>query len=462
MEEGSYDEADATRNALANVLSRARGTPDPEPAAARGGPARGREGKPERRPTGRPAEQREWRDPEACTVFVRNLALDATQSELKAAMEKFGKVTSCRIVVDKATGASAGKAFVEFVAPADAAQACKLSAEVQLGRTKGLNLNGRVLKLHPMLDGKNIKQLAVDKARKERHQKDKRNLYLSKEGHIEPDSGAGRDLSKGDRELRERSYFERMEKLKNPNNMLNPFRLLLRNLPDDMDSKGLKALCIRAVKARATQQSPQVVHAKVLFDAEKGRSRCRGFVEFASSDHSLTALRHLNNNPEIFGKARRPVVEFAVDNIVKKRKHDSNLAKSKRPLKPEKKKATKLPKPAKPAKAAPAAAEEGRKPPRAAEGKKGRKSGAGPAEKRKRKPAAEGAAAAPSKPKKPRQDAAEQRGQRAAAAAKPAKKREKGQGRKGSKGGQTDRFDDLVKDYRKSFQASQGDLNSWF
>ena len=49
-------------------------------------------------------------------------------------------------------------------------------------------------------------------------------------------------------------------------------------------------------------------------DAEgKPRSRGIGFVEFEEHEHALAALRTLNNNPEVFGKARRPIVEFAVE-----------------------------------------------------------------------------------------------------------------------------------------------------
>lgn len=38
------------------------------------------------------------------------------------------------------------------------------------------------------------------------------------------------------------------------------------------------------------------VHGKV-----KGQSLGYGFAEFQEHEHALTALRHINNNPEIFG-----------------------------------------------------------------------------------------------------------------------------------------------------------------
>ncbi len=43
------------------------------------------------------------------------------------------------------------------------------------------------------------------------------------------------------------------------------------------------------------------------------RSRGYGFVEFASHALALAALRQLNNNPELFGPDRRPIVTFALD-----------------------------------------------------------------------------------------------------------------------------------------------------
>jgi nucleolar protein 4 len=41
--------------------------------------------------------------------------------------------------------------------------------------------------------------------------------------------------------------------------------------------------------------------------------------------HALAALRAVNNNPTIFGKDRRPIVEFALEDARAARKHDLNL-----------------------------------------------------------------------------------------------------------------------------------------
>ena len=38
-----------------------------------------------------------------------------------------------------------------------------------------------------------------------------------------------------------------------------------------------------------------------------------GFIEFTEHEHALTALRALNNNPNAFSRARRPIVEFSIE-----------------------------------------------------------------------------------------------------------------------------------------------------
>ena len=65
------------------------------------------------------------------------------------------------------------------------------------------------------------------------------------------------------------------------------------------------------VKQHASKAQPHVKQAKILRDPEKvggpdglPRSRGLGFVEFLDHEHSICALRQLNNNPAPFG--RRP------------------------------------------------------------------------------------------------------------------------------------------------------------
>jgi nucleolar protein 4 len=54
-----------------------------------------------------------------------------------------------------------------------------------------------------------------------------------------------------------------------------------------------------------------------------GKSKGFGFVAFVEHIHALKALRHLNNNPNIFTPQKRPIVEFSIENKValNKKKH---------------------------------------------------------------------------------------------------------------------------------------------
>lgn len=69
--------------------------------------------------------------------------------------------------------------------------------------------------------------------------------------------------------------------------------------------------------------------AIVLTDKEKGKSQCRGFVEFTEHDHALAALRQLNANPYVFTRESRPIIEFAVENIKKVRLHEMRVERRK-------------------------------------------------------------------------------------------------------------------------------------
>lgn len=44
-------------------------------------------------------------------------------------------------------------------------------------------------------------------------------------------------------------------------------------------------------------------------------SKGLGFIEFADPEHALAALRQLNNNPTAFTPDKRPIVEFAIENV---------------------------------------------------------------------------------------------------------------------------------------------------
>ena len=64
-----------------------------------------------------------------------------------------------------------------------------------------------------------------------------------------------------------------------------------------------------------TVQKVQIMRNMDRLDSSGvGRSKGFGFVEFLCHEDALDVLRATNNNPEIFGPDRRPIVEFAIEN----------------------------------------------------------------------------------------------------------------------------------------------------
>ena len=140
--------------------------------------------------------------------------------------------------------------------------------------------------------------------------KDRRNLYLAREGEVLDNSPAAVGVSDADMAKRRRAAEEKTSKLANPNFSVSATRLHIRNLPVSMDEKGLRALFIGAAQAR-TGKLPVVKQARLLRDPARAdsaglqRSRGMGFIEFEEHSAALAALRALNNSPAVFGKVRR-------------------------------------------------------------------------------------------------------------------------------------------------------------
>ena len=47
-------------------------------------------------------------------IIIRNLSRETTEPQLRALFEEFGEVTTCDLVLDKATGKSKGFGFTEM------------------------------------------------------------------------------------------------------------------------------------------------------------------------------------------------------------------------------------------------------------------------------------------------------------------------------------------------------------
>jgi len=73
-------------------------------------------------------------------IYVGNLPYDASDSDLQQLFEKYGTVTSARVVVDRATGRAKGFGFVEMNDRAE--------AEKAIAATNGSDMNGRPLRVN--------------------------------------------------------------------------------------------------------------------------------------------------------------------------------------------------------------------------------------------------------------------------------------------------------------------------
>ena len=67
-------------------------------------------------------------------IFVAGLPYDFDDAELREFFEKFGKVNSAKVAMDKATGKSRGFAFVEMPVEEEAKEAIEGLNGISLGR----------------------------------------------------------------------------------------------------------------------------------------------------------------------------------------------------------------------------------------------------------------------------------------------------------------------------------------
>lgn len=77
-------------------------------------------------------------------IFVGNLSYSVCESKIRDAFERFGRVSSVRLMIDAATNRSRGFAFVQMPSLDDADEAIK--------RMSGSSLNGRQLTVNEAQD----------------------------------------------------------------------------------------------------------------------------------------------------------------------------------------------------------------------------------------------------------------------------------------------------------------------
>merc|ERR1711963_1098949 len=219
---------------------------------------------------------------------------DSEEHELKTLMEEnFGRVAFAKLVMDKVMGHPRGTAFVKFLRKDDAAKAIH---EASPEGEQGIFLAGRRLQVMLAQNKEEVEQKQKSREEEKKEGKDQRNLYLAREGMVREGTQAAEGVSASD--MAKRKVVEKQKKhlLKNLNMFVSSTRLCIRNLPPSVDDSKLKSLIVKNV--------PKI--AKV--------TECKVMRDLASGGGGKEALRNVNNNPTIFTKDRRPIIEFSIEN----------------------------------------------------------------------------------------------------------------------------------------------------
>jgi nucleolar protein 4 len=307
-------------------------------------------------------EPEELPEPNSQTLFVRNIPYLVTRSTLFNLFRPLGHIASLYLVTDPSTGLSRGTAFLTFSTSTAAESLLSFDARNKAGTAtpeeiEKYTLEGRILDFLPAVNRDEATRLKDEHATKKRD--DKRNLYLLKEGDIDPNHPFHSSLSAMDLSVRRDSVKQRKDMLaSNPSLHLSLTRLAVRNVPRSMEETEFRKLAIKAVwefedevKKELRQDLTEEERARDLFGIKgklvrqakivlekTGRSKGYGFIEYNSHATALKGLRWLNARvvgerkvQEEGDKKRRLLVEFAIENaqVVKRRREREEAARRK-------------------------------------------------------------------------------------------------------------------------------------
>ena len=239
------------------------------------------------------------------TLFVRNVPFNTYQEELEEFFAEHGELEYCLPCVDKETGYSKGTAFVRFKNQDDAD-----SILAQL-RTDPLTLDGRRLIIDIALT-----KTDAAKFQTKTKDRDKRNLYLAKEGLVYAGSPSAEGVSQQDLEKRLNLEHRKRKLLGDITKFVSKNRLCIHNLPQDVTNQKLRKIFLDAVGDKSARITEARVMKNMLATKKLGKSKGFGFVEFDDHAHALQALRKLNNNPTTFSVEARPIVEFSIESKI--------------------------------------------------------------------------------------------------------------------------------------------------
>ncbi|KAM9352380.1 RNA-binding protein 28 [Symphorus nematophorus] len=267
---------------------------------------------------------------EGRTIFIRNLSFDTEEEGLEEVLLRYGELNYVKVVIHPDTGHSKGCAFAQFKTK-EASDSCIAAAQDE-AENGGIRVDGRKLLIVAAVTREDASKLKVDKVKVETGS---RNLYLAREGLIRAGTKAAEGVPEAD--MIKRTRFEEIKraKLRDISVFVSKTRLCVHNLPKSVDNKRLRDLCREAVK----EDRVGIIECRVMYDKKPakgqvmGQSLGYGFVEFRGHEHALAALRHLNNNPNIFGPNKRPIVEFSLEDSRKLKIKEMRKEKNKEFLK---------------------------------------------------------------------------------------------------------------------------------
>lgn len=176
--------------------------------------------------------------------------------------------------------------------------------------------------------------------------------HLLNVGAISETSEKWQQLSKSEQRQRLDSAKERKFRINNPNWMLDPLRLSIRNLPRTVDAVKLREVVLKHLGEQlAPEGTPKkkkmkiataaIAKVQLVRDSERktlvGERRSKGFGFLAFTEHkaAMATLALLNDNPALFGGGKRPIVEFAVEDKRKLRMQRELYTKHAHKLQPE-------------------------------------------------------------------------------------------------------------------------------
>merc|ERR1712127_694568 len=252
---------------------------------------------------------------EKLTLFVSNIPYSGNNNSLTNYFSGFGKIKYAICMMNRDTNTCKGNGFVQFMKKSDTDRVLGLGAKGEL------DFEGRSLLVKEAVDRKTAKGFDAEQEAKKSEGKDKRGIYLSKEGLIRPETAAAQGVSEHDMNLREKLLEVLRKKLKNDNMFMSETRLVIHNIPKALSDKKLKDLVYEHVRAAAKStgniQQARLGKIKVIVMRNReGNNKSLGFAFVDTDTHAaaLLILRTLNNNPEVFLNEKRPIVEFCCEN----------------------------------------------------------------------------------------------------------------------------------------------------